>query len=372
MFLHQGLALYEERVSIHKQGYEQERYRIQQLSRSVLAHREIDEITSVDIASYRDARLACVNSATGRMLAPATVRHELVLLSHFFDIARVEFGICSIPNPCLAVRKPKPAPGRDRRLRRGEERLMGRYCTGLQKLELMSIVQLALETAMRQGELLSLRWENISFRTRIAHLPETKNGNKRDVPLSEKAISVLRRIGSKPVGRVFTYTQAGLKSAWRTMLARVRIEDLHFHDLRHEAVSRLFELGTLDIMEVAAITGHRSLSMLKRYTHLRAQKLVAKLDLGRKRAQRLASEYFSPQFGLLTHEGGLWQAYFPDYEPALVVSAETQEELHTRAQSALAMAIIKRMMSGLRSPTTGESLNISENEQIITIEFATT
>ena len=130
---------------------------------------------------------------------------------------------------------------------------------------------LALETAMRQGELLKLEWEHINLRIGIAHLPETKNGSKRDVPLSIKARAALLRMGVKQRGRVFSYTSNGLKSAWRIMMQRLGIEDLHFHDTRHEAASRLSELGRLDIMEIAAITGHKSLAMLKRYTHLFSQ-----------------------------------------------------------------------------------------------------
>ncbi|STQ14842.1 shufflon-specific DNA recombinase [Enterobacter cloacae] len=90
-------------------------------------------------------------------------------------------------------------------------------------------------------------------------------------------------------GAGFDYTSNGFKSAWRVLLAELEIHDLHFHDLRHEAVSRLFELGTLNVMEVAAISGHKSMNMLKRYTHLRASQLVSKLDARRRQAQKLAT-----------------------------------------------------------------------------------
>lgn len=101
---------------------------------------------------------------------------------------------------------------------------------------------------MRQGEILALRWENINLKSRVAHLPMTKNGTKRDVPLSLKARDALIRMGVKSTGRVFGYTNEGLKSTWRFMVIKLGIADLHFHDLRHEAASRLFELGTLDVL----------------------------------------------------------------------------------------------------------------------------
>lgn len=273
----EALAEYCRRVSILKKGYAQEKYRVEHISRSFLGAKQVREITSVDIATYRDQRLLAINPKTSKPISPATVRLEMSLLSNFFDIARIEWGVAEV-NPVANVRKPKVMPGRSRRLTAREERLILRHCNGYSNSELYSIVVLALETAMRQGEILKLRWEHINLKAQIAHLPETKNGAKRDVPLSVKARDALTRLGVKGIGQVFRYTNHGLKSTWRVMLLKLGIQDLHFHDLRHEAISRLFELGTLDMMEIAAISGHKSLSMLKRYTHLRAKRLVAKLE----------------------------------------------------------------------------------------------
>lgn len=254
----EALELYRTRISILKKGYAQEKYRIEQISRSFLGEKIVREVTSVDIATYRDQRLLEINPRTKKPLSTATVRLEMSLLSNFFDIGRIEWGICDV-NPVANVRKPKIPPGRDRRLTPREERLILRYCHNHSNNELYSIVVIALETAMRQGEILNLHWENLNLKTRVAHLPETKNGTKRDVPLSLKAREALIRIGVRSKGKVFKYTSEGLKSTWRFMLMKLGIEDLHFHDLRHEAISRLFELGSLDMMEVAAISGHKSL-----------------------------------------------------------------------------------------------------------------
>lgn len=261
----EGLDRYRTQVSILKKGYAQEKYRIEQICRSFLGTKITREVTSVDIATYRDQRLQEINPRTKRTLSPSTVRLEMSLLSNYFDIGRIEWGICG-DNPVKNVRKPTPPPGRDRRLTSREERLILRYCHNHQNLSLFSIVVIALETAMRQGEILNLTWDNINLKTRIAHLPETKNGTKRDVPLSVKARDALIRMGVQTKGKVFGYTAEGFKSTWRFMIIKLGIQNLHFHDLRHEAISRLFELGSLDMMEVAAISGHKSLSMLKRYT----------------------------------------------------------------------------------------------------------
>ncbi len=162
------LDRYRTQVSILKKGYEQEKYRLQQIARSPLGRRTVRKVSSV-------------------------------------DIARIEWGLCD-DNPVKNVRKPKPPPGRDRRLTPREERQILRYCFSHSNLEFYSIVVLALETAMRQGEILGLRWEHLNLKTRIAHLPETKNGSKRDVPLSFKARDALIRLGVKSNGRVFKYT----------------------------------------------------------------------------------------------------------------------------------------------------------------------
>ncbi|QXH37884.1 tyrosine-type recombinase/integrase [Pseudomonas sessilinigenes] len=291
--LAEGLQRYQEKVSVLKKGYVQETYRLAQLKRSALAAKTMREIKSPDIAEYRDLRLGQTNPRTGRLISSSTVRLEMSLLSNVFDVGRIEWGVCE-SNPVEKVRKPKAPPGRDRRLTPREERRILRYCHGHPTHELYSIVLLAIESAMRQGELLNLRWEHVNLRSRIAHLPDTKNGSKRDVPLSIKARDALIRLGVKTSGRIFNYTNNGLKSAWRIMVLRLEIPDLHFHDLRHEACSRLFELGTLDVMEIAAISGHKSLAMLKRYTHLKATNLVKKLEGNKHRGQQVVLNHLVP------------------------------------------------------------------------------
>lgn len=290
MLMRDALKKYCTQVSILKKGYGQEKYRIEQLCKSFLGDKIPREVTSVDIASYRDARLAEINPRTNKSLATSTVRLEMSLLSNFFDIGRIEWGICGV-NPVADVRKPKAPPGRDRRLTAREDRQILRYTHQHVNQDFYSIVVLALETAMRQGEILKLQWEHINLKSRIAHLPDTKNGTKRDVPLSIKARDALIRMGAHNHGRVFSYTPEGLKSTWRFMILKLGIENLHFHDLRHEAISRFFELGTL---EVAAISGHKSLSMLKRYTHLKAQKLVRKLEGNRHKGKQAVLDHLIP------------------------------------------------------------------------------
>jgi integrase len=143
---------------------------------------------------------------------------------------------------------------------------------------LRTIVTLAIETGMRRGELASLLWEDVNLKKQTAHLPKTKTDVPRTIPLSKAAVASLKAFGVKDEGRVFSLQGESMSQAFERACEphRANIDDVRFHDLRHEATSRLFEKG-LNVMEVAAITGHKTLDMLKRYTHLRAEDLAKKL-----------------------------------------------------------------------------------------------
>jgi len=137
---------------------------------------------------------------------------------------------------------------------------------------------------MRQGELLALEWRNIDLVRKVARVEESKNDHRRrdrtqgrDVPLSSGAITVLKSLPRNLSGMVSDIGTMAVVHAFQRACKRTGIEGLRFHDLRHEATSRLFERGGWGVMEVAAITGHKTLAMLKRYTHLRAEDLAAKL-----------------------------------------------------------------------------------------------
>jgi integrase len=196
------------------------------------------------------------------------------------NTGRTEWGLENVikTNPVSMISKPKAPRPRDRRLEAGElERIL--HFNSCPNAWFRPVIIFAIETGMRRGEILSLTWEHIHLEKRYAHLPDTKNGDSRDVPLSALALDLLRdlpgNISSDQV--VFPLHFEALKSAWGRACCRVGISDLRFHDLRHEATSRFFEKG-LNVMEVAAITGHKDLRMLQRYTHLRAEDLALKLD----------------------------------------------------------------------------------------------
>lgn len=271
--LGEALERYAKEVSAAKKSVDMELCRIRKWREHPLALRSLASLRGMDFAKYRDERLAAGKAAN-------TIRLELAIVSHLFTIAKKEWGMESLANPVQAIRLPAPGRARSRRLVGDEEERLLAACDTSRSSALKDLVVLALETAMRQGELLSLRWSNVDLQGTAAHLPETKNGESRDVPLSTRAIEMLRRRPrSLKDDRVFFEWRAasGLKHTWSRAVQRAGIDDLHFHDLRHEATSRLFEKPGFGIMEVAAITGHKTLTMLKRYTHLRVEDLAAKL-----------------------------------------------------------------------------------------------
>ena len=282
--LKEALGRYEREVTPGKKGASREKSVIARLSRHKIAKKAVSRVRSSDVASYRDERLA-------EGLAGNTVRLELALLGHLFTIGIKEWD-WPLANPVRSVRMPKVAAGRDRRLDlrpdedgKTEEQRLLTACAASKSRHLLPIVRLALETGMRQGEILSLVWEKIDLDQKVAHLADTKNGDARDVPLSPGALAVLRGLlpgGGEvaplhaPKGIVFPIGQMSVVHSFANACRAAGIAGLRFHDLRHEATSRLFERG-FGIQQVAAITGHKTLQMLKRYTHLRATDLAKQL-----------------------------------------------------------------------------------------------
>ncbi|MBU2762246.1 site-specific integrase [Acidithiobacillus caldus] len=261
--------------------------------RAGLGQYSLAAITSSLVAKYRDQRLATVSDKTGRPLGPQSVKHEIGLLQRALRKAVMEWGI-ALPGgiPTAMVSKPKMPKARDRRLVDDEEARLLAACAKARNPWLRPVVVFAIETAMRAGEMLEsqkpdgagnmvragpgLQWSNVDMDKRVALLPTTKNGEARDVPLSSRAVEVLKGLPRTLDGRVFGVTYEGIHQAFVRACRRAGIEGLHFHDLRHEATSRLFEKG-FNPMEVSAITGHKTLQMLKRYTHLKAEDLAKRL-----------------------------------------------------------------------------------------------
>jgi len=261
-----ALGRYQREVTVHKKGAVQEKTRIKTWSESKYGNKSLAEIRSSDLAAYRDARLAEGASTN-------TVRLGLALISHLYTVAIKDWGIEGLSNPVTKLRMPKGSRERDRRPTKAELSAVIQ-AAGEIHAEMPAVIELAIETAMRRSELLMLRREHV--RGKHALLEDTKNGSRRMVPLSVRARALLESLPARLDGNVFSLAPHSVTLYFGKACRAAQVDDLHFHDLRHEGTSRLFEKG-LSMMEVASITGHKTLSMLKRYTHLCPDALADKL-----------------------------------------------------------------------------------------------
>jgi len=245
--------------------------RLAALKRNTLCKLSLVALTPARVAEFRDQRLKLVSSGT--------VIRELAYISSVINHARREWGI-NIDNPVRLVRKPPTPQGRSRTVNETE---MLRILDALTPCPtrrvspwMKPLVELAVETAMRRGELLELRWEHIDLGNRVAHLPITKNGEGRYVPLSSRALAILERLPRSLSGCVFPIKPQTVAAAFMKASKRAGLGDVRFHDLRHTATT-LMASKLPNVIELAAVTGHKSLAMLKRYYHPKAVELARKL-----------------------------------------------------------------------------------------------
>ncbi|WGY71922.1 site-specific integrase [Burkholderia cepacia] len=232
------------------------------------------------ISVWRDSRL--------KVVKPSTVNRDLNLLSAVFSAAKDDWKWIH-SNPVHEVKRPRNPPSRDRRVPEGDAVAM---CGALGLTNDCRIEKnehyvalaflLALETAMRQAEIVNLTWPNVHFEARYVHLPKTKNGDARDVPLSIRAMELLQRLPRiEGEERCFPIKQARVDYLWRSNRNRLAkkmpgIADLNFHDSRHEATTRLAK--KLHVLALAKMIGHRDLKSLMIYYDETAAELAARLD----------------------------------------------------------------------------------------------
>ncbi|QKE37567.1 integrase [Ferrovum myxofaciens] len=234
-----------------------------------LAEKEVALVTPEDIGRFRDERLLHVSNAS--------VLRELGLLGAVFQNALTEWRLVG-SNPVRGIRKPPPSPHRETRIPPADEVVfmkafkmdpLVRPTTYRQQVGL--IFALALETAMRSGEVVGLTWDRVNLEKRYLSLEYTKNGSHRDVPLSARAVMLLELAKGLDGERVFTVSDQVRDVLFR----RYRPENLsyiHFHDTRHEAVFRLSK--KLQVMDLARMTGHRDTKMLMAYYNPTASEIA--------------------------------------------------------------------------------------------------
>lgn len=219
---------------------------------------------------------------------PQTVIHRLNAFSKLIQTWARAHKV-PLDNPVKPGVRPSRPEGRSRRVDSKEEKRLLDAARKSSRPWLEATIIIAIETGMRQSELAMLRWERVILAGRYPHvdLPKTKNDRPRRVPLSPRAVAAFKTLKPKtaegkdrdPVLPV--ETGRGIIHAFRDAITEEAFPDLRWHDLRHEAISRLFELTDLRENEIMAVSGHLTPAMLTRYTHLRADRLAARLPGGR-------------------------------------------------------------------------------------------
>jgi integrase len=257
-------------VTLTTRSMKEDTYRLRALARHPIAKLYMSALTPIKVAEYRDERLKLVSNGT--------VIRELSYFSSIINHARHEWGITMV-NPLPLVKKPAAPQGRSRILT--EEELGRLYAALTPKIKssnhwILPLTKFALESAMRQGEILGLRWEHVDLNKRTAFIRLTKNGESRIVPLSSIAVEILKALPRNLYGAVFPVTRVTLSAAIDRARVKAELKDFHFHDLRHMAITRLAE-KLPNLIELSAVSGHKSLAMLKRYYHPNAELLAKKI-----------------------------------------------------------------------------------------------
>jgi integrase len=257
------LTRYESEEAQHKKSYHVEVHYLASLRREPFSGLPLAHLRTGDIQHWIDAQ-----SATHK---PSSVIRRLGLISRVFNVAIKRWDY-PMENPVSHVRKPAVRPLKVQRI--GQD-VLAQLQSPQNRFDWLIIF--ALETGMRRGEILSLTWQDIDKDKRLAYLRDTKNGHPRFVPLTDRAIEAISHSDTCNEC-VFPMTGNAVQLAWKRLKKRHGIEGVRFHDLRHEAISRFFDMG-LTVPEVASISGHRTVSMLFRYAHADIDVLKNKLNL---------------------------------------------------------------------------------------------
>ncbi|XDZ64992.1 integrase [Alphaproteobacteria bacterium LSUCC0684] len=260
------LGRYAAEVTPQKKSAASESRRIARLLKDPISQYRIRDLTPETLSKFRDRRLLDGQRAAA---------YDLQIIRHALNIASSEWGVSIKENPLDKVRFPAPSKPRDRRLKAGELDVLLAAANESGSAYMPALILLAVETGMRAGEMLKLKWADWNEEEAILHLIDTKNGRDRFVPLTPRANQVILSI-SRTSDRILPTNYEAVKSAWQRLRKRTGILDLRLHDLRHEATSRFFEMG-LTVPEVASITGHQTPTMLLRYAHADVQMLRRKL-----------------------------------------------------------------------------------------------
>lgn len=267
---------YRDEVTPRKPGARWEKVRLEKFLKTAGFMRQtVGQMSYRDMQAWRDARL--------KEVSDASVRRELNLISAVFTHARNEWHVAMLENPVSRCKRPANPKNRKRRVSQAEvESLWNHFDTQIHTKQsyIPWMFEFAIETGMRLGELCKLRWKDVNQEERWLYVLPSKNGDDRHVPLSDRALALLVgvRMTNAKDERVFPVNAGSTGTKFREACKTLGIVDLHFHDTRHEACSRLAKIFTL--LELAEIIGHRDINSLRVYYNPTAAELASKFGGG--------------------------------------------------------------------------------------------
>jgi integrase len=270
--LGEAMARFAREITPTHKSWRSEENRIKKISRDALADITLDALTPDDLQAW----------IARQTISDASINRDLNVIGSVLRVARVQWKWMS-HSPMRDVVRPKQPPPRDRLISEAElERILlaleydekATIKTTRQKIAVALL--LALETAMRQGEIWGLDWQHIHLKRRFLTLPETKNGTKRDVALSRRAVALLEKLSPASSGRVLLCNQASAGVIFRRCLQLAEIEGLTFHDSRHTAITNLAR--KIDVLDLARMVGHRDIRSLQAYYNATAEDIATRLD----------------------------------------------------------------------------------------------
>ena len=264
MSLKEACARYAETISTQHKGFQSEQYRLKHFGNSCLGSTKLHDLSHGQIQAYFDQR--------GQYVSQSTVRREMLLLKRVVTTAMTEWDANITIHPMRQIRTPTENSHRVRRVLNEEWRLILETARTLRNPLIADVLEFARETGMRRSEILGLESQHIDVEQQIAFLPDTKNGLHRSVALSQRAINIVKHSTD---GVLFPISATALQQAWQRVLRKTGITNLRFHDLRHEALSRFFEMG-MTVAEVQSLSGHKDVRQLFNYTHMKASNIASK------------------------------------------------------------------------------------------------
>lgn len=264
------INIYIDKVAQFKRSATTFKIRCNLLKRQNFANKFIKDITPFDVSDFRDERL--------KIVGPATVLKDLAILSNIFKYSINEWGFCEV-NPVSKIKKPSKPKHRERRITTKEKEMIlevldfnpNQKIISNKKQLIGAFFCLALETALRIGEICTITAEDCFFDKKTLFLPITKNGHARNVPLNKTAINLIKMILESKLKT----TTGQASSLFKKYRQATGIQDLTFHDTRHEAISQMAKI--YNVLELAKIVGHRDHSNLMIYYNPTAEELASKM-----------------------------------------------------------------------------------------------